>query len=169
MSVEPSSLRLHPLKALMDLYRDVVGEFSQIIGGLALKPYRLVCFPDAEDEDTRSIQAVVQHVVRSGNGYTNLIRRALDLPIHAPPQPSSWTPDQALLDLQAMIEATAQSFEGFWNMPDAMLEQTLIQSHWGPRFNLEQMFEHAIVHILRHHRQVQRYILAFDMHSLGNC
>lgn len=169
MSAEPSSLRLHPLNALIDLYRDVVEEFSQVVGGLAVKPYQLVCIPDAEDEDVRSIQAIVQHVVRSGNGYTTLMRRAIGLPIQAPLQLSSWTPDQALLDLQAMVEATAQSFEGRLDMPDALLEQTQIQSHWGPIFNLEQMFEHAIVHILRHHRQVQRYILAFDMYSLGYC
>jgi hypothetical protein len=33
-----------------------------------------------------------------------------------------------------------------------------MDSRWGMRYNLEQMMEHAIVHILRHRRQIERLI-----------
>jgi hypothetical protein len=143
----------------MDLYKRVLEEFSQVVADLTLVQYQWICIPEAEDEDTRSIQAIVQHVVRSGNGYTNLMREALGLP-GLELQSSSWTPKQGVLDLLRVIEATTQTFDGRWEMPEVDMETNLIQSQWGPIFNLEQLFEHAIVHVLRHQRQVQRYLLS---------
>jgi len=31
-----------------------------------------------------------------------------------------------------------------------------IDSRWGQRYDLEQLLEHAIVHVLRHRRQIER-------------
>jgi hypothetical protein len=90
------------------------------------------------------------------------MRKALGL-LDLEVQPSCCTPGQAVLDLLRVIETTAQTFDGRWDMPDICIETTLVQSHWGPIFNLEQMFEHAIVHVLRHQRQVQRYLLKFEL------
>jgi hypothetical protein len=33
-----------------------------------------------------------------------------------------------------------------------------IQAPWGPVYDLEQMLEHAIVHVLRHRRQIERFL-----------
>ena len=30
---------------------------------------------------------------------------------------------------------------------------------WGQLYDVEQLFEHAIVHILRHRRQIERFLL----------
>ena len=32
---------------------------------------------------------------------------------------------------------------------------------WGQLYDIEQLMEHAIVHILRHRRQVERFMLAY--------
>jgi len=28
---------------------------------------------------------------------------------------------------------------------------------WGPQYDLEQLLEHAVVHILRHRRQIEKF------------
>jgi hypothetical protein len=41
-------------------------------------------------------------------------------------------------------------------------EQLLAQKvlvRWGQRYDIEQLFEHAIVHVLRHKRQIERFLL----------
>jgi len=39
-----------------------------------------------------------------------------------------------------------------------VIESARIQSRLGSIFNLEQMFEHAIVHVLHHRRQIERFL-----------
>jgi chromosomal replication initiation ATPase DnaA len=61
---------------------------------------------------------------------------------------------QALTDLFAFTENI------FKEMKDGELEQTddtlKIKTGWGQLYDIEQLAEHAIVHILRHRRQIER-------------
>ncbi len=45
-------------------------------------------------------------------------------------------------------------------MSDADIRVTAIQSRWGVRYDLEQLLEHAIVHVLRHRRQIEKLLNA---------
>jgi hypothetical protein len=36
----------------------------------------------------------------------------------------------------------------------------VIEARWGPRYDLEQLLEHAIVHVLRHRRQIDKFLAA---------
>jgi hypothetical protein len=33
-----------------------------------------------------------------------------------------------------------------------------IPARWGPVYDLEQLLEHMIVHVLRHRRQIERFL-----------
>jgi hypothetical protein len=33
-----------------------------------------------------------------------------------------------------------------------------ILTHWGQVYDIDQMMEHAIVHVLKHRRQIQRFL-----------
>jgi uncharacterized damage-inducible protein DinB len=35
---------------------------------------------------------------------------------------------------------------------------TVIRSGWGVTYDAEQLLEHAIVHVLRHRRQIEKFI-----------
>jgi hypothetical protein len=39
---------------------------------------------------------------------------------------------------------------------DDGIQSIVIQSGWGVPYDLEQLLEHAIVHILRHRRQIEK-------------
>jgi hypothetical protein len=43
-------------------------------------------------------------------------------------------------------------------MSDEEIMGTVINSTWGTRYDVEQLLEHAVVHILRHRRQIEKFI-----------
>jgi hypothetical protein len=43
-------------------------------------------------------------------------------------------------------------------MTDEEITAVKMPVRWGPTYDLEQLLEHAIVHILRHRRQVERFL-----------
>ncbi|AIJ37733.1 hypothetical protein [Flavobacterium psychrophilum] len=50
----------------------------------------------------------------------------------------------------------------FLSNPNLLIEQTDISKkmtvNWGEQYDIEQLLEHAIVHILRHRRQIENFI-----------
>ena len=59
----------------------------------------------------------------------------------------------------AMLEYTEQSIADKYSMTDDELNATNIPIRWSDHHDMEAIFEHAIVHILRHRRQVERLTL----------
>jgi hypothetical protein len=43
-------------------------------------------------------------------------------------------------------------------MTDEEIMAVSMKVRWGPTYDLEQLLEHAIVHILRHRRQIERFL-----------
>jgi hypothetical protein len=143
--------------ALMDEYERAIRDLSMLLDPLTQSQFELVRDRETPDEDCRSIQTVVTHVVRSGYGYVGYMCSALAMDFQAPKFAIETTGD-GVQHLATMADCTAQIFEGNWRMPDEVIESARIQSRWGPIFNLDQMFEHAIVHVLRHRRQIERFL-----------
>jgi hypothetical protein len=44
-------------------------------------------------------------------------------------------------------------------MTDEEIERITLQTGWEVTYNLEQLLEHAIVHILRHRRLIEKFML----------
>jgi uncharacterized damage-inducible protein DinB len=156
-SVQPITRRAGALGALMDEYERAARELAQIVAPLTQASYLAPRDRETADEDCRSIHTVVNHVVRSGYRYLGYLRAALDLPFETPDFQVD-TPLDGRHELETLALETAATFEGRWDMTDAQLEAPRIQSHWGPVYNLEQLAEHAIVHLLRHRRQIERFL-----------
>jgi hypothetical protein len=61
--------------------------------------------------------------------------------------------------LTEMFQYTEKLFQDF---PDLELEtfeqERKILVRWGQTYDVEQLMEHAIVHILRHRRQIERFL-----------
>lgn len=68
--------------------------------------------------------------------------------------------EQAISDLKAVMENIV-----FNSIGDNELEQfddsLKIKASWGQVYDIEQMTEHAVVHILRHKRQIEKIKLLF--------
>lgn len=144
--------------ALMDEYERAVAELTHLIGGLSDAEFEAMRDEQTQDAACRSIQTIARHVVSAGYGYSSYLREALSMPAERPQVPALSRTD-SLLGMAEMIAHTVATLEGRWQMSDEEIA-VRIQSPWGVVYDLEQMLEHAIVHILRHRRQIERFLQA---------
>jgi len=56
------------------------------------------------------------------------------------------------------MDYTEDTLEGKWLMTDPEIMAVKIDAPWGAHYDMEQLLEHAIVHILRHRRQIERFL-----------
>ncbi len=146
--------------ALLDEYERAIRDLKRMIANLQKTDLETVVDPETTDPDCRSIQTVLTHVVRSAFGYATYIRQKNGESIDFRLGKSCETAAEYCMELDAAFEFTAQTFEMF---PDMELESfeahKKIKVRWGQLYDVDQMMEHAIVHILRHRRQIERFLL----------
>ncbi len=146
------------LGALMDEYERASGDLTRILNGITDAKFELLRDTKTQDEHCRSIQTVMSHVVQSGFGYANRMRDAFSLPFEKHPF-QILSRNESLNQINQVLSYTADTLDGRWHYSDEQISAVQIRSPWGPE-NLEQLLEHAIVHILRHRRQIERFLTA---------
>lgn len=143
--------------ALMDEYERATTELKLLVEQTADDDFIQVLDARTEDEDCRSMQTILTHVVRAGFGYANYIRDCFS--IAATRSITGLLSRQdVVVGLDEMLDYMAQTLEGKWEMREEEITGVVIDSRWGVRYDLEQLLEHAIVHILRHRRQIERLL-----------
>ncbi len=146
----------------MDEYERAASELRGLVEQIPEDEFVRMVDPQTSDENCRSVQTIMSHVVSSGYGYADAIRELFSLSsIRRPKQ--LFSRQEALVQLESMLEYTAQTLAGKWEMTDEKIESSIIPSRWCVTYNLEQMLEHAIVHILRHRRQIEKFALRGDV------
>jgi hypothetical protein len=141
------------LGTLMELYEQEVGEFVGYLRGLG----EGLAVSTVINEETVSVRGILRHVTESGYAYAAYARGAIKgqgitVPVEVP----------AFADpvegVAAVVGRMAEALRGSWEMTDAQIEAAVAETYWGTRYNLEQILEHAIVHVLWHRRQVGRVV-----------
>ena len=59
--------------------------------------------------------------------------------------------------LAAALRLTEESVEGLVDADEAAMAALRFPVRWGPTYDPEMLLEHAIVHLLRHRRQITRW------------
>jgi uncharacterized damage-inducible protein DinB len=144
--------------AMMDEYERAAAELKNVLSSVSDEQFNRIVDTETKDEDCRSIQTIMRHVVRAGYGYANYIRTAWNIPISSP-ESVPIQRHEAAGKVDAFLAYTAQTLEGKWEMTDEDIQNTKMVVRWGPTYDLEQLMEHAIVHILRHRRQIERFLV----------
>ena len=132
---------------------------------LDLTTNQLTRIVDAEtdDEDCRSIQTILSHVVESGYTYVVEIRKSLGESVDYFSKDSLDSTSDYAIALDSMIAYNEKLFVDY---PNIKLEEydakDKFKVRWGQLYDVEQMIEHAIVHILRHRRQIERFKLRME-------
>ena len=57
-----------------------------------------------------------------------------------------------------MLAYASDTLDGKWEISDQEIQKAKIIVRWGPQYDLEQLLEHAIVHIIRHRRQIEKFV-----------
>ena len=147
--------------AMMDEYERAAFELREMVQNISEEDFARIADAETEDEDCRSVQTIMSHVVRAGYGYANYIREQFSMKAE-PFEPRQIAYREIGDEIDKMLDYTTQTLDGKWEMSDDEICQIKINSRWGEAYNLEQMLEHAIVHVLRHRRQIEKFLLKFQ-------
>ncbi len=143
--------------ALIDIYEQVILDFKKVIEDIPDNMLTIVFDNHTTDENCKSIQTILSHVVSSGYGYATSIHNLKGHNIKRPDKTFHLTTKEYLVDLTNVFIFTENIF---LNITDSELEQNdnslKIKTVWGQLYDIEQLTEHAIVHILRHKRQIEK-------------
>lgn len=150
------SYRKGPIGALMDEYERAASGLRHLVGQIPEDDFVRIVDAQTQDESCRSVQSIMSHVVNAGYGYADYIRGAFSIPSTRPPK-GLLSRGESLEQLDGMLGYTAQTLEGKWEMTDEEIMGTVIRSSWGVTYDVEQLLEHAIVHVLRHRRQIEKF------------
>ncbi|HEX3112309.1 MAG TPA: DinB family protein [Candidatus Eisenbacteria bacterium] len=143
--------------ALMDEYERAAAELLSILNGITDEEFERIRDTTTQDEDCRSIQTIMRHVIRAGYGYAGYMRTAWGKePVIRWDEPVSR--GQTPGEVRKMLDYMVETLDGKWNLSDQEAMDMKMTVRWGPVFDFEQLFEHAIVHVLRHRRQIDRFV-----------
>ena len=151
------SYRKGAIGALMDEYERAALELKTLICEIPPAEFERILDNQTSDEDGRSAQTIISHVVRAGYGYADYIRYLFTI---SSTRPAIELMDQneSIKQIELMLDYTIQTLDGKWEIQDEVIVRTTINSLWGVKYDLEQLLEHAIVHILRHRRQIEKLL-----------
>jgi len=146
--------------ALLDEYEKAVNELLDLIDGVSPSELTTIADHKTEDLDCRSIQTILSHVVDSGYNYVIVIRKHLKEEIDYKHKTTLHSIKEYRTALVDMFQYNVALFEDHPNLkiyaPDAADK---IKTRWGQLYDVEQLFEHAILHVLRHRRQIERFLI----------
>lgn len=145
------------VKALMEEYDRSAIDLKEILSKINIADYQEVRDRNTEDSDCKSIQAVVTHLVQSGYTYINYINTISK--IEWKEYENVITDSSAgVLEINKMLNYTETSLEKILHFENKEIETWKFESRWGVTFDFEQLMEHAIVHVLRHRRQIENFL-----------
>ncbi|MBS7787294.1 DinB family protein [Flavobacterium sp. CYK-55] len=153
-----SSKKQRAVQALLTEYRNVVVAMNTTIKDVSYANLTTVVDASTTDENCQSIQTILTHVVSSGYAYAGYIRKNKKIGDDRPGKVHRTSIAEYLSDLENLLLYTEQTFE---NIEDDELEEfdqtRKIKTSWGQSYDIEQMMEHAVVHVLRHRRQIEKF------------
>lgn len=146
--------------ALLDEYERAIADLLQVIETIPDEALAVIVDPNTHDEDCRSVQRVLSHVVHAGYGYANSILNLKDRDAVRPAKTFHHTTKDYVNDLNGVFSFTEKVLIQFKEDELEQHDNALkIKAGWGQIYDIEQMMEHAIVHILRHRRQIEKFKL----------
>jgi len=146
--------------ALLDEYEKAINELRELTGHLTDEKMKQIVDRETKDPHCVSIQSILGHVIRSGYNYVVSIRKNLGENMEYRTIPVFNTVNEYLEELMHMFEFNERLFMDYPGIElEEFDENKKITSRWGQKYDVEQLFEHAIVHVLRHRRQIERFLM----------
>jgi uncharacterized damage-inducible protein DinB len=146
--------------ALLDEYERAIIELQRVINEVTPIELELIVDHETKDPDCKSIQTILTHVIQAGYNYVRAIRNSLGEKIELVQIEKMISIKEYQGELSSMFKFNESLFEDY---PNLVLEendnQKKILVSWGQLYDVEQLFEHAIVHVLRHRRQIERFLI----------
>lgn len=151
-------IRQGAIGALLDEYEKAIKELQNVIDDVSPNNLATVVDHTTTDANCRSIQSILAHVVSSGFSYAGYICELKKLQPQRKEKALCSDVKEYHGDLDEVFKFTCDTFT---NITESELEEPdeakKMKTSWGQLYDIEQIMEHAIVHILRHRRQIERF------------
>jgi len=148
------------IAALMDEYKKAVDELIEVIEPITQHQLLKTIEPESSNTDCISIQTILTHVTASMFSYAVYIENSIGLETIRPERLQF---DQVAPYISRLREALKYNEDFFARNLNITMEEfdqsKKINTRWGQQYDVEQMLEHAIVHILRHRRQIKNALV----------
>ena len=115
---------------------------------------------DSKDPNTASPRAIALHIYGAARRYSDYIRKVRGLPHDdrfMPAEGAITRPGDLRGRLAEAMRYTEGALEGLHEMTEEDMMALKFTVRWGPTYDPEMILEHAIVHLLRHRRQLERW------------
>ena len=146
--------------ALMDEYERAALELKALVESVSEEAYERIADPETKDADCHSIKTIMNHVVHAGYGYANGVRRKIPMPFEPLGDERRQIPHAEIGDeIDKVLAYTEETLDGMWEMSYAEQDKFIIERKEGFSENLEQLLEHAVLHVLRHRRQIEKFLI----------
>ena len=147
-----------PFGALVDECARAAEDFCRVVEGFDAA--RFSAQRPGDDPDTVSPRAICLHVCGAARRYADYVRKAMGRPYverfeFDPARIVS--PSDVRGVLAEALRYTEETFEGEWGMTEERCRALEFTVRWGPRYDPEMILEHAVCHLLRHRRQLERW------------
>lgn len=145
------------LRAILDEYARAIRDFEAVL--LALTADRYQAKTVLSDEEFPNTQSILEHVIGAAHNYVNYLHDALD-GIDRGYQKRVFdfaTPSKAMDSLWEAFGRMVDVLGRIKDWSDDQQGAKRFVTRWKQEYDIEQMLEHAIVHILRHRRQLERW------------
>jgi uncharacterized damage-inducible protein DinB len=144
--------------ALLDEYERAILDLSQTLDDITDNELIDIADPVTTDSSCESVQSILAHVVNSGYAYALYIKKLSDKSLDFRDEIFRTNVADYQKDLRDFFVFTQETFQ---NITDHQLEESdntkKIVTSWGQLYDIEQITEHAIVHVLRHRRQLEKF------------
>jgi uncharacterized damage-inducible protein DinB len=146
---------------LLDVYEKAFFELKEAIDTIPDGDLETIVDATTNDPNCRSIQSVLSHIVSAAYSYVIYIRAQRGEELARPDKKFHQTIKEYTDDFSAAFHFMADAIS---NMKDEDLCNQSNKMHvaWGQDYDTEQMIEHAIVHVMRHTHQIERFKLTIS-------
>lgn len=144
--------------SLLAEYKKIIIELQSVIAAISDADLIAIVDHETQNPDCKSIQTILAHVVRSGYSYCVYIRNFRGDESQRPEKVNRFSVSEYQKDLDMVLAFTEETFV---TIGDDELEEyensKKMLTAWGQLYDIEQLMEHAIVHVLRHRRQIEKF------------
>ena len=147
-----------PFGALMDEYARAAEDFCRVVESFDLA--RFDAKRPSNNPNTVSPRAICLHVIGAAHRYAHYIRKArgVDFVERYESDPAQLrSPQDVRALLTEGILLMEETVEPLLNATEQEIQALSFAVRWGPRYDPEMILEHAVCHVLRHRRQLERW------------
>ena len=143
--------------ALLAIYEEALVSLLETIDGISTSQLIEVIDHHTKDPDCKSVQSILTHLVQSGYTYAIEIKRWLGKPVKYKNKVELESIEEYKEALKMMFKFTKQLFQDHPKIELCECDPSKkIKVRWGQQYDIEQLLEHAVLHILRHKRQIEQ-------------